>query len=79
MNGHGAIVVNIRDGKANGFHDFAEHSFAHDAKREAERLCGVHGGTFVVYVPVAIFTPPPKVVETKPAILSNEQDEDLPF
>lgn len=79
MNGHGAIVVNLKDGKANGIHAFHEHTFIADAKREAERLCGYHGGTFVVYVPVAIMTPPPKVMETKPAILSNENDCDIPF
>lgn len=55
--GTGPIVLRVENGY--GFH---EHITVGDAVVEATRLAEKCGGTFVVYMPVAIVTPAPRTI-----------------
>ena len=79
MTGNGAIVMRLLNGRSDNGHTYAEHPCTNDAKREARRLAELHGGQFVVYVPLVIYEPPPKIVESRPTILDVDRDSDLPF
>ena len=77
VRGRGPIVLRL-----NNNYGFYEHSSIVNAKAEATRLVEQLGGRFVVYVPVAIIEPQPKVLTTDLVSeeIARELDEiDLPF
>lgn len=74
MKGDGVIVVRLENS-----HSFHEHQGLGAAKAEAHRLARTVGGTFVVYVPVAIIEQTPPTQETVVQIPGVDIDDDLPF
>jgi len=78
--GRGPIVLRIQNE-----YRFHEHGTIGQAKAEAARLAERIGGSFVVYVPVALVEPAPKVVTTSLLPEAPEgfprplEDDDLPF
>lgn len=73
--GRGPIVLRVENGY--GFH---EHGTIGQAKAEAERLALAVGGSYVVYVPVAVVSPAPKTItrDVTP-VGALALDDDLPF
>lgn len=72
MKGRSPIVLRIEN------HGFFEHPDQASVEREAERLVMQVGGTCVVYVPVMVVKPAPRVV-TERLVEFDEDDDGRPF
>ena len=81
MNGHGAIVMRLYNGRADNGHDYHEHASVEQAKQEGHRLARTVDGDFVVYAPVAIIRRTQPTVEETVSIPGTqaEMDDDIPF
>lgn len=73
MKGDGVIVVRLENS-----HNFHEHQSLMAARAEAHRLARSVGGTFAIYVPVALVEQTPPTQET-PVNIADAQFDDLPF